>query len=863
MKSSEIRQSFLDYFRKLDHKVVPSSLLIPVDDPTLMFTNAGMNQFKLVFTGDEKRPYKRATSSQKCIRAGGKHNDLENVGETPRHHTFFEMLGNFSFGDYFKAEAIEYAWEFTTKIIELPKDRIWVSVFRDDDEAYELWEKIVPDLKGRILRFGEKENYWSMGDTGPCGPCSEIHFDRGEEFGTGSEDVVNGETDRFVEIWNLVFMQFDKDADGNITPLPRPSIDTGAGLERIVCILQDAETNFDTDLFVPIINALENICGKKYMTGSAGTSFRVVADHLRALTFAFSDGAVPSNEGRGYVLRRILRRAARHGRLLGVHEPFMYKLTPVVREIMGGAYPELESKAKHVTELIRAEEERFNETLDKGLALFDKVAKKVKSAGNNTIPGEDVFKLFDTYGFPVDLTEVMARESGLKIDMPGFEEHMSEQKRRSKEARGSVGLTVSSYKEESEFAGYSSMRCTEVTVLKVKEREDGRLEVLLDKTPFYGESGGQVGDTGRLTADGLVFEVLDTLKSGEAILHIGKNLQGSISAFENMKVCAEIDANRRKAIARNHTATHLVHKALREILGEHVEQSGSHVDHERLRFDFTHFKAVTPDELKQIEQRVNESIMANYPVKWRVTSIDEARTAGAMALFGEKYGERVRMVEIDDYSRELCGGTHVKSTGEIGLFIITQETAVAAGMRRMEALTGEGAYRLMSEYRDSVYQISALLKSTQSELTERVESLINKVKEQQKEIEKSRQAHGDKKIKSNLDNLIQVGDYYFTTAEIGDRKEAQQYLDNIKNDSRKVIVCMKQESNYFIAVSKVAAENGVSAKSIIKSVNGMLSGRGGGKDTFAQGGTKQPFTLEELEKCFKSYIKDSVKEKEK
>jgi alanyl-tRNA synthetase len=854
MKSSEVRQSFLDYFERHDHKIIPSSSLIPVDDPTLLFTNAGMNQFKLVFTGDEKRPYKRAASSQKCIRAGGKHNDLENVGETPRHHTFFEMLGNFSFGDYFKAEAIEYAWEFMIKVVGLPKDRLWATVFRDDDEAYELWEKIVPELKGRILRFDEKENYWSMGDTGPCGPCAEIHFDRGEDYGNGPNDVVNGETDRFVEIWNLVFMQFDKDADGNVIPLPKPSIDTGAGLERIVCILQDAETNFDTDLFMPIIGALESLCGRKYEAGPSGTSFRVVADHLRALTFAFSDGAVPSNEGRGYVLRRILRRAARHGRLLGIQEPFVYKLTPVVREIMGGAYPELESKAKHVTELIRGEEERFNETLDNGLALFDKVAKKVKSEGSDTIPGNDVFKLCDTYGFPPDLTEVMARENDLKIDMPGFEKYMAEQKRRSREARGSVGFVVSSYKEKSEFAGHSSVKCSEVTVLKVKEREDGRLEVLLKKTPFYGESGGQVGDTGRLTADGLVFEVLDTLKSGEAILHIGKNLQGDIRAFENKKVCADIDVKRRNAIARNHTATHLVHKALREILGEHVEQSGSHVDHERLRFDFTHFKAVTPDELKRIEQRVNESIIANYPVTWKEMSLDDAKAAGAMALFGEKYGERVRMVEIDDYSRELCGGTHVRSTGEIGLFVITQETAVAAGMRRMEAVTGEGAYSLVSDYRDSMQKISTLLKSTQFELTDRVENLVSRVKEQQKEIDKFKQADGDQKIKSNLDNLTQAGECYFMTAEIDGRKEAQQYLDNVKADARKIIVCMKQNSNYFVAVSKTAADSGVSAMSIIKSVNEKLDGKGGGKDTFAQGGSKKSFDLNDLEQILREIV---------
>jgi len=848
MKSKEIRQSFLDFFEKRDHRIVPSSSLIPIDDPTLLFTNAGMNQFKLTFTGNETRPYKRAASSQKCIRAGGKHNDLENVGETARHNTFFEMLGNFSFGDYFKAEAIEYAWDYVTKVLGLPKDRLWASVYEDDDEAFELWHKIVPDVKGRVLKFDEKENYWAMGETGPCGPCSELHFDRGEKFGTGPQDVVNGESDRFVEIWNLVFMQFEKDEAGNVTPLPKPSVDTGAGLERIACVMQNGDTNYDTDLFMPIISVIEDICGRKYQAGPEGTSFRVIADHIRALTFAFSDGAVPSNEGRGYVLRRILRRAARHGRLLGLKDVFLHRLTSTVREIMSSAYPELDAKAPHVTELIRAEEERFNETLDTGLDLFEKVVRSVTASGSDTIPGEEIFRLFDTYGFPIDLTELMARERDLKVDMAGFEENMKQQQKRSKDARGHVLFETGGYDESSKFVGYDTGSCSDCVVVKVKKADNDLFEVLLDSTPFYGESGGQIGDTGYLEGSGIKFEVVDTQRSGEAVVHIGRNVVGDISGAEGQKVCAKVDYERRKAIQRNHTATHLLHKALRDVVGKHVEQAGSLVAPDRLRFDFTHFKALTSEELTEVERKVNEMILENRPVSWKVMPIDDAKKAGAMALFGEKYGDVVRMVEVDEYSRELCGGTHVSSTGEIGLFVITQETAIAAGMRRMEAVTGLGAYDLTSEYRENVSKIMAILKSTPEAIAERVASLTVKIKEQQKELDQLQQAQGDEKIKTNLDKLKQQGDIFYLVADVEDRKEAQQYLDNVKNDSRAVVIGLKQNSNYFITVSKAAADGGFSARAIINRVNDSFGGRGGGKDVFAQGGAKQSFSLEEFEK---------------
>ncbi|MFH1894032.1 MAG: alanine--tRNA ligase [Candidatus Zixiibacteriota bacterium] len=858
MNSKDVRKSFLQYFEERSHRIVPSSSLIPIDDPTLLFTNAGMNQFKLVFTGGEKRPYKRAASSQKCIRAGGKHNDLENVGQTARHQTFFEMLGNFSFGDYFKAEAIEYAWEFLTKVVMLPEERLWASIYLDDDEAFGLFEKIVPELKGKILRFDEKENYWSMGDTGPCGPCAEIHFDRGEKYGTGPEDVVNGESERFVEIWNLVFMQFEKDEQGIVTPLPKPSIDTGLGLERIVCVLQECDTNYETDLFVPIIKAVESLCGSKCVAGPEGLSFRVIADHIRSLTFAFADGAVPSNEGRGYVLRRILRRAARHGRLLGMHEPFLYKLVPVVREIMGDAYPELQSREVHITELIRAEGERFNETLDNGLDLFDRVANKVMSSGGKTIPGDEVFKLYDTFGFPVDLTEIMAREQNLDVDMDGFEKCLKMQQDRSKEAHAARGLTFEGIAIDEEmaceFCGYDDNFRLDAIVKDVKPLKNDLIAVILERTPFYAESGGQVGDKGWFKADGLEFEVVDTRKEGNAFVHVGRNVTGSIAVYIGKTVTAIVDKELQKATQRNHTATHLVHRALREVLGEHVQQAGSLVEPERLRFDFSHFKAVTPDELREIERRVNARIVEDLPVGWQVMPIEEAKAAGAMALFGEKYGDTVRMVEVEGFSRELCGGTHVSRTGEIGLFLITQETAIAAGMRRMEAVTGDGAYRLASENRDNIEGVARMLKVTPSEVGERVENLAKKVKELQKQLDQDSQAHGDEQIKSNLSDIKQKGDVSYLVADIADRKEAQQYLDNVKNDKRKVVVVLKQESNYFIVVSKAAADNGLSAKKVIAHLNDAFDGRGGGKDTFAQGGSKQNFSLSDLSRVLESAI---------
>ncbi len=860
MKSKDVRQSFLDFFEQRDHRVVQSSSLVPIDDPTLLFTNAGMNQFKLTFTGNEKRPYKRATSSQKCIRAGGKHNDLENVGQTARHHTFFEMLGNFSFGDYFKAEAIEFAWDYVTNVLKLPKDRFWATVFEDDDEAFELWEKIVPELKGRVLRFDEKENYWSMGDTGPCGPCSELHFDRGEQHGTGPEDKVNGETDRFVEIWNLVFMQFEKDEDGNRTPLPKPSVDTGAGLERIVCVLQDGKTNYDTDLFIPIIESIENLCGRKYKAGAEGTSFRVIADHIRALTFAFADGAVPSNEGRGYVLRRILRRAARHGRLLGMNEPFLYKLVPVVRQIMSEAYPELESREIHVTELIRVEGERFNETLDKGLELFDRVAKKISASGGDTIPGDEVFKLCDTYGFPPDLTEVMARERNLKVDSDGFECCMAEQQNRSKEARGQVRFILSSYEEKSDFEGYDNDSLSDCTVLKVTPAQEDMYEVLLDKTPFYAEAGGQVGDAGTLTSENMHFEVIDTQKSGEAYLHVGRNVDGDIGSYINKTVTAAVDATRRIAIKRNHTATHLLHKALRDVLGEHVQQAGSSVAPDRFRFDFSHFKAVSRDDLEEIERRVNEMIMADHEVRGKEMSLEKAKAAGAMALFGEKYGDEVRMVEVEGFSRELCGGTHVSSTGEIGMFTITHESAIAAGMRRMEAVTGGNAYRLFAEYRENVGRIAGTLKSKPSEIAERVEILSTKLKEQQKELARIRQAQTDESAKSKLDGMQEYRGIHFLAVEVEDRKEAQQYLDNVKNDERNVLVGIKHGTNYFATASGVAIDNGYSANEAISWFNEAFKGRGGGRDVFAQGGTKEDFSFEDFADYFSKRVKKKVEE---
>lgn len=688
----------MDYFAKNGHKVVVSSPVIPADDPTLLFTNAGMVQFKNTFLGLEKRDYSRATTSQKCIRAGGKHNDLDQVGFTARHQTFFEMLGNFSFGDYFKEDAIKFAWEFVTKDLGLDPNRLYATVYKEDDDAEKLWKKIAPELKDRVLRFGEKDNFWSMGETGPCGPCSEIHYDRGPNI----PGELNGEGDRFMEIWNLVFMQYNRDDKGAVTPLPKPSVDTGAGLERFCMVLQNVDSNYGTDLFQPLIGKVAELSGIPYKLGPDGVAHRVIADHVRALSFAIADNAIISNEGRGYVLRRILRRAARYGHELGLKEPFLYKIVPTLIDKMGGVYPEIKAHRGKIELVIKSEEEQFDRTLENGLARFAEIVDKM--GGRKTIPGAEVFKLYDTYGFPADLTEIMAKEKGLAIDWMGFERELEIQRERSRQSSsfGVAPLVSETHvitKTEFTYDEYKlstqAVFCDEI---------DHSTFLVLNKTPFYAESGGQIGDKGKIISDKFEFVVEDTRKLGEGIIHLGRfdksdnMVVASLRGGHSITVTAEIDVARRADIQRNHTATHLLHKALRIVLGDHVYQAGSLVAPERFRFDFSHFKAMTPDEIEKVENIVNEKIAADLPVTWQYKSIDEARRMGAMALFGEKYGDTVRVVQAGDFSTELCGGTHVKNTGDIGRMLIISESAIAAGVRRIEAITGREAARALAEY---------------------------------------------------------------------------------------------------------------------------------------------------------------------
>jgi len=716
IKTDDIRKSFLDYFTHRDHRLVESSPVVPFEDPTILFNNAGMNQFKDVFTGKRKRDFPRACSAQKCIRAGGKHNDLDNVGFTARHHTFFEMLGNFSFGDYFKEQAIAYAWEWVTKEMKLPVDRLYATVYTDDDEAFTLWEKIAPALKnGRIMRFGKKDNYWSMGDIGPCGPCSEIHVDRGEKFGTGPEDKVNGETDRFVEIWNLVFMQYEQTPDGKLLDLPKPSVDTGAGLERITAIMQHCDTNYGIDIFQRIIAAISEWTGAKYNGHSP--SHHVIADHIRALTFALADGAGISNEGRGYVLRRILRRAARHGRELGAKEPFLYRLVPTVVEQMGATYHEIKEKQAHVTNVIKAEEESFARTLDTGLAEFSAVADSVRELGLKKVPGGDVFRLYDTYGFPYDLTEIIAHEQGLELDREGFDAAMAEQQERSRAAGGfeshsSEMLRILEKEPPSEkpteYVRETLETQAEILYRRRSESNTGpNVIVILDRTPFYAESGGQISDEGRIFNDQFEVKVTNMYKFRDYFIHEGVVTKGTTADIKaGAKVTAQVDVERRWDIMRNHTATHLAHAALRQVLGDHVRQSGSYVGPDRLRFDFSHHQPMTPDEIAQVERIVNGQILRGVYVSTEIKDVGEAKKSGAMALFGEKYADKVRVVSVPGFSKELCGGTHVDNVAQIGPFFITLETGIASGVRRLEAVTGREAQKLMLQAKGLVNKIA-------------------------------------------------------------------------------------------------------------------------------------------------------------
>jgi len=847
--------------------VVPSSSLVPIDDPTLLFTNAGMNQFKDVFTGKRKPSYKRATSSQKCMRVSGKHNDLEEVGPSPFHHTFFEMLGNFSFGDYFKEDAIYFAWEYMTQVLKLPKERLYITVFNDDDEAYSLWERVDDFLKkgARIRRFGKKDNYWSMGDTGPNGPCSEIHYDRGE----GYSGELNGFGNRYLELWNLVFMQYNRDENGELTPLPKPSIDTGAGLERLSLVLQGKNSNYDTDLFSPLIKRIEELSAREYFPDERGTSHRVIADHLRALAFCFSDGAYPSNEGRGYVLRRILRRASYHSRLLGVYEPFIYKLVPNLVDMMADIYPELQEKKIHTSELIKSEEESFNRTLDRGLEIFSDIVRRLKVRGEKVIPGKEAFKLYDTYGFPLDLTKIMAEKERLDVDTDGYQAELSKQQKRSREGikgviKGDVSTLVS------EFRGYYT-DSLETEILDIALDGDV-LKIILSETPFYAESGGQIGDSGVIVGldKDYQIKIIDTRKQGEAIIHISEP-QEHIKTIPRVgdRVKAVIDNERRNAIKRNHTATHLLHRALRDILGEHSTQGGSYVGPDRLRFDFSHYKALTDDEISKIEEQVNRTILSDYEVYVAEdVPIEKAREEGAMALFGEKYGEVVRVIKIlkpdnSIYSIELCGGTHTGRTGEIGSFVIVSESAIAAGLRRIEALTGLGALNYFKARDNLIRSLSEILKATPEEISDRVKALLDNNRELDRELKEFGKLKAVGRALELIKDSIEINGYRIVSSNIdaSDRREMLDLADALRDKLGSGIgvlgsVIGGKASLCVVITDDLIKSKDLKAGEIVKRIAPLINGSGGGKAHLAQAGGKSINKLPEAIRKAPDIIRD-------
>ncbi|GAB1257047.1 alanine--tRNA ligase [Aurantivibrio plasticivorans] len=864
MKSAEIRQAFLDYFAKQDHTVVPSSSLVPGNDPTLLFTNAGMVQFKDAFLGLEQRPYTRATSSQRCVRAGGKHNDLENVGYTARHHTFFEMLGNFSFGDYFKEDAIRFAWEFLTEVLKLPAERLWVTVHISDDEAADIWIKKMGVDPARFSRLDE-DNFWQMGDTGPCGPCSEIFYDHGEDVPGGPPGSENDDLDRYIEVWNLVFMQYERQADGSLKNLPKPSVDTGMGLERIAAVMQGVHNNYEIDLFQALLSAAAKVTGTKDLSNQ---SLRVIADHIRSCSFLIADGVIPSNEGRGYVLRRIIRRAVRHGNKLGQTENFFYQLVDALATEMGEAYPELIEQKDLIKKVLLTEEQQFAKTLEKGMAVLENALAELSGT---EIPGEVVFTLHDTYGFPTDLTNDIAREKSLTIDMDGYSRCMEEQRKRSSEA-GQFGIDYTkSLKVDgvTEFTGYDALSDNSTVshiylandaVSQINEGDEA--VIVLDKTPFYGESGGQVGDTGYLITSGAKFEVRDCQKSGSNHLHIGKLLSGSLAVGE--KVSANVDDDVRRATALNHSATHLLHAALRTVLGEHVTQKGSLVDSERLRFDFSHLEAVTQAELKTIEQMVNQQILKNSSVYTELCDMETAKTKGAMALFGEKYGDEVRVLSMGDgFSVELCGGTHVSRTGDIGLMKILSESGIAAGVRRIEAVTGSTALAYIDQQQSTLDTVSSLVKSNADRVIEKVEQLI----QQNRQLEKDMLALKSKLASSSSDDLVaQAIDVNGTKVlavdvEGADAKSLRDMVDQLKNklgESVVLLACSDGEKISLVAGVSKGTTSKLKAGDLMREVAQHVGGKGGGRPDMAQGGGSDVAALPHALKAAKEWISERL-----
>ncbi len=865
--TAEVRQQFLDFFASKQHEAVASSSLIPGNDKTLLFTNAGMVQFKDVFLGEEQRSYKRATTSQRCVRAGGKHNDLENVGYTARHHTFFEMLGNFSFGDYFKEDAISYAWEFLTVVAKLPPEKLWVTVFEEDDEAADIWLNKIGVPADRLSRIGAKDNFWQMGDTGPCGPCTEIFYDHGEHIWGGPPGTPEEDGDRYIEIWNLVFMQYNRSQDGTLTPLPKPSVDTGMGLERLAAILQEGHSNYDIDLFQNLLKAIADLADIDIKSDAfENASLKVIADHIRSCSFLIVDGVVPSNEGRGYVLRRIIRRAARHGHKLGLNDAFFYKLVqPLVKE-MGEAYPELANAQENVEKVLKKEELRFAETLDQGMKILE---AGIADLTGDTISGEVVFKLYDTYGFPLDLTADIARERDLKIDQDGFDEAMEAQRQRAR-AAGKFDLnydTKLNVEGETDFSGYDNIEDENIvsklfiagkTVDSLKEGDQA--QVILDSTPFYAESGGQVGDTGEMITSNGVFDVRDTQKQGNVFIHHGVMRKGSLTTAET--VTTKVDANRRQAIILNHSATHLMHKALRDVLGSHVEQKGSSVNETQLRFDFSHSDPVTHDEIAQVEKLVNDQIRLNSEAQADVMSMDDAIERGAMALFGEKYGDEVRVVNIG-YSTELCGGVHVKRAGDIGLFKIISEGGVAAGVRRIEALTGAGALAWVDEQNERLQQIAQKVKSGVNEAAIKVSQILDKNRHLEKELNQLKaklaaQAGSDLASQAEDINGIKV---LAANLEGVDPKSLRDTADQLKNKLGQAAVVLSTVNNgkvSLVAGVTKAETSKIKAGDLLKHVASQIDGKGGGRPDMAQGGGNNPDALEGALASVTQWVKENT-----
>lgn len=864
MKSAEIRDAFLNYFASKGHSKVSSSSLVPGNDPTLLFTNAGMVQFKDVFLGAEKRDYCRAVSSQRCVRAGGKHNDLENVGYTARHHTFFEMLGNFSFGDYFKHDAIKFAWEFLTEELKLPKERLWVTVHISDDEAADIWVNEIGVDPARLSRLDE-DNFWQMGDTGPCGPSTEIFWDHGEDIPGGPPGSENDDLDRYIEIWNLVFMQYERDSSGEMTPLPKPSIDTGMGLERVAAVMQGVHNNYDIDLFKHLIAAAIEITQCKDVKNA---SLKVLADHIRSCAFLIADGVQPSNEGRGYVLRRIIRRALRHGHKLGAKGVFFHNLVAPLAEVMGEAYPELVEKGELIAKAIKAEEEQFARTLDKGMGVLDSALKDLQG---DTLPGELIFTLYDTYGFPTDLTNDIARERGYSLDLEGYEACMDQQRARARSAsQFDIDYTDSIRLDGStDFSGYSSL-VQEGTVLglyadgeQIETASEGmNVAVVLDKTCFYAESGGQVGDTGYLTTSAAKIEILDCKKSGEHSLHIGRVLSGSINNGD--LVSAQVDKNLRQSIALNHSATHLAHEALRQVLGDQVSQKGSLVDSEKLRFDFSHNQAVTAEQIRQVEQMVNREIMRNTEVSTELMSMDQAKEQGAMALFGEKYGDQVRVLSMGgDFSVELCGGTHVERTGDIGLIKIISESSVASGVRRIEAVTGKAALAYCEQTQDTVEKVAEIAKVAKAKVTDKVRQLMEENRRLQKEIDQLKQKLANSSGSDIMSSAQQVkGITVLSTIVDGaDAKSLKSVADQVRSKIEKgVFFLVAKEGDKASLVAGVTKNltSDIKAGDLMKHVSSQLDGKGGGRPDMAMGAASDLTNLAQALESVALWVEDNL-----